>query len=208
MPFLKNRQDAGRLLAEALKQYQGKEIIVLGLPRGGVVTAAEIASSLGAPLDLALAGKIGHPQNEEYAVAAVSESGHLVGNPHELEYLGTDWLKKRKQEVIEKMQQRRNAYLKGKSMPDLKDKIVILVDDGIATGLTMQAAIKEVKGHHPQKCIVAIPMAPQSTADLLRSQVDELIALRIDPDEQYLGGVGAYYEEFQQVSDEQVKELL
>jgi len=208
MALFEDRQDAGQLLAKALSSYRGKEVIVLGLPRGGVVTAAEIASSLSAPLNLAFAHKIGHPHNEEYAIAAISESGHLVGNPRELTSIDKVWFERRKKEVLEEIQHRRNTYLGGQSKPDVTDKIVILVDDGIATGLTMQAAIVEIKNLKPKKLIVSVPIAPEATADLIRSQIDEFIAVRVDPDDRFLGGVGAYYEKFQQVTDREVIDIM
>jgi len=202
----KNRQEAGQRLAHALSSYEGKDVIVLGLPRGGVVLAAEIARALKAPLDLIFAHKIGHPEREEYAIGAVSESGHLITSPH----LKIDprWLEQKKHSILAEIKRRRAFYLKGKALPTFTDKTVIIVDDGIATGLTMQAAIQEVKNAHPKKLIVAIPLAPETTARLIRSQVDALIVIQEDPDYLFLGAVSAYYEEFKQVEDEEVIRLL
>lgn len=206
MTLLKDRKDAGQKLAEKLKEYAGKEVVVLGLPRGGVVLAASIAKALGAPLDLAFAHKIGHPDQPEYAIAAMSESGHIVGNEQELSKVSEEWIAEQKKETLEEIQRRRELYLKGREKQTLSGKIVILADDGIATGLTMKAAIEEIKSKKPQKFIAAVPVAPESTANSL--DVDEVVAIQIDPIDRFLGSVGAYYEAFPQVSDQEVVALL
>jgi predicted phosphoribosyltransferase len=209
MPFLfKNRADAGKQLAKALMSYQGEDVVVLGLPRGGVVLASEVASSLKAPLDLVFAHKIGHPLQEEYAIAAISESGYLLGNDFELKQVESKWLENQKEKELERMRKRRELYLKGVAKQDLKNKTVILVDDGIATGLTLQVAIEEVKHHKPKKIIVGVPIAAEGIASKIKRQVDQLVALQIDPDFTFLGAVGCYYEEFSQVEDEAVIDCL
>ncbi|MES2200357.1 MAG: phosphoribosyltransferase family protein [Chlamydiota bacterium] len=203
-----NRPEAGKLLANALHHYFGKDVIVLALPRGGVPVAAEIAFALKAPLDLIFAHKIGHPLQEEYAIAAVSEGGAMVGHPEELEQVDKKWLEEEKEKTYKKMMLQRKLYLQERKKPDLKDRVVILVDDGVATGLTLLAAIFEVKQFAPAKLVIAVPVAPQNTADKIKEQVDELIALQVDQDGLFLGSVGAYYQEFPQVQDQEVIELL
>lgn len=204
--YFKNREDAGKQLGELLKHYEGQEVIVYALPRGGVVVAKEIADCLHAPLDLILAHKIGHPYHAEYAIAAISESGQMVGNARELQAVDPEWLEQEKRNQLEEIQRKRKKYLKGKVQLPVKDKIAIIVDDGIATGLTMLAGIKELQQKHPKKIIVAVPVAPKSTADMLKTLVDEVVSP--DLPEDFLGAVGAYYRDFNQVEDDEVIELL
>lgn len=204
--YFKNRRDAGQQLSLRLANYKNKDVVVYALPRGGVVVAVEIARYLKAPLDLLLAHKIGHPHSREYAVAAVSESGHIVGTPQELQALGPGWLEEEKKEQMEEIKRKRRLYLKGRPDIPVKDKIAIVVDDGIATGLTMLVGIKELKDRHPQKIVVAVPVSPKSTADLLKKTVDDVVGLEIA--DYFHGAVGAYYEEFDQVEDEEVISIL
>lgn len=206
--YFKNRQEAGKLLAQALIKYKGDDVVVYALPRGGVVTAAEIAKALNAPLDLILAHKIGHPYHPEYAIAAVSENGYIVGTERELQSLDKKWFETEKKHQMMELKRKREKYLKGKKEIPLENKIAILVDDGIATGLTMQAGILELKHRHPKKIVVAVPVAPKSTAELLKSQADEFIGLEVPEDFNFLGAVGAYYEDFSQTEDEEVIKIL
>lgn len=204
--FFKDRRDAGRQLSQLLKKYKDKDVVVYALPRGGVVVAAEIAKFLHAPLDLLFAHKIGHPYQPEYAIAAVSESGHMIGPSGMLPSTEKAWLESEKEHQIEEIKRRREKYLKGKKEIPVKDKIAILVDDGIATGLTMQVGIKELKDRHPKEIVAAVPVAPRSTADLIEGMVDDFIGIEID--DNFLGAVGAYYDEFDQVEDKEVIEIL
>jgi putative phosphoribosyl transferase len=206
--YFKDRHDAGRQLAEKLGKFKGEPSVVYGIPRGGVVLAAEIAKHLETPLDLILARKIGHPYNPEYAIAAVSESGHLVGSEKEMQLVGQAWLSQEKEKQLQEIKRRREAYLGGRKKPSLEGKIAIIVDDGIATGLTMQAGILELKEQHPKKIIAVIPVSPKSTTDVLKKMVDEVVALEIPEDPYFLGAVGAYYEEFPQVEDREVLSIL
>lgn len=203
-----DRYDAGRKLAELLAKYKNNDVVVYALPRGGVEVAVEIADLLKAPLDLIFAHKIGHPYQPEYAIAAVSESGYLIGNEQEMLSAGKEWLEGEKNHQMEEMQRRRKLYLKGRKEIPLKDKIAVIVDDGIATGLTMQVGIMELRSRHPDKIIAAVPVAPKSTARLIRTQVDEFVALDVPEDFHFLGAVGAYYDRFNQVEDEQVIAIL
>lgn len=205
--FFKNREEAGKWLGQQFKQYRNKNVVVLALPRGGVVVAAEIAKILGAPLSLIFAHKISHPYQPEYAVAAVSESGELVYSAFEPEFIDSDWVLREKARQMSEIKQRRNLYLKGQKAPSLTGKIAIIVDDGIATGLTMQAGVKELKKQHPQKIIVAVPVAPKSTVRILRDMGTEFVGNEIE-DINFLGAVGAYYRQFGQVEDEEVVRIL
>lgn len=203
----KDRTDAGvklaRLLAEKYARAAG---IVYALPRGGVVLGVEIARRLGMPLDLVIARKIGHPYNPEYAIAAVTEHGAPVANTDEIAQLPNDWFKMQVKLQRQEAARRHEVYLDGRAPLSCRDKTAIVVDDGIATGLTMEAAIRDLKQRHPARIVVAIPVAPADTAAKFRGEVDDLVAL--DLPEHYLGGVGAYYDYFPQVSDEEVIALL
>lgn len=201
-----DRQDSGRRLAKTLKKFTGEDVVVFALPRGGVPVAHEVAKLLKAPLDLVIPRKIGHPDNPEYAICAVTEAGELVCNESERNLVSPGWLKAEAAKEINEAKRRRIAYLKGKEPAAVKGKTVILVDDGIATGLTMQAAIKDIKGRHPAKLVVAIPVIPKDTSQVLQPQVDELVALDIPSF--YLGAVGAHYQDFHQTSDREVKTIM
>ncbi len=202
----KDRIDAGKQLAEKLIQYKDQSPVVLALPRGGVVLGAEIAGSLDCALDLVIPRKIGHPANPEYAIAAVTESGALVVNEAEVGAVDPTWFEREKEAQITEAKRRRKVYLKGRKSIDLTGKTAILADDGIATGLTMQAAIREVEGKNPAKIVVAVPVAPHDIYEKIRAEVDDFAA--IDVPDSFLGSVGAYYRDFPQVSDEEVVKIL
>lgn len=204
--YFNDRKDAGIQLAELLIKYKGKDVIVFALPRGGVVLALEIANSLQAPLDLVITKKIGHPGNPEYAICAMGENGPPVCNKMELDHVDPSWLEVETLRIRKEIQRRKETYHIENTDASLNGKIAILVDDGIATGLTMMAAINEIKSRKPAKIVVAIPITPADTARELMELADELIAIYID--ENYLGAVGAYYKHFAQVEDEEVMELL
>ncbi len=199
-----DRQDAGRKLAECLAPYHAQEVVVYGLPRGGVVVAAEIARFLDAPLECLFAHKIGHPRHAEYAIAAVSESGYLVGNEQELSQVSKEWLEKEKNLQMSIMRQRKFLYHQKTTRVAVENKVAIIVDDGIATGLTVQAGILEIKSYHPKSIVVAVPVTPQSVAQLLKKMGVEVISLIEEPEGQYRGAVGAYYRSFSQIEDEEV----
>lgn len=203
----KDRTDAGVKLARLLaEKYARADGIVYALPRGGVVLGVEVARHLGMPLDLVIARKIGHPYNPEYAIAAVTERGAPVVNTDEITRLPSDWFKMQLKLQRQEATRRHEVYLDGRVPLSCRGKTAIVVDDGIATGLTMEAAIRYLKQRHPARIVVAIPVAPADTAAKFRGEVDDLVAL--DLPEYYLGGVGAYYDYFPQVSDEEVIALL
>lgn len=201
-----NRSDAGRKLAKALIKYRNADAIVYALPRGGVVLGYEIAKKLDLPLDLVITRKIGHPLQKEYAVCAVAEDGDMFCDEFERTFLNKNWLRAEAEKEQREATRRRESYLEGKKPLSPKGKTAIIVDDGIATGLTMLLAIYEVRHGNPSRIVVAVPVMPSDVAKKIRQKADELIALDIP--ELYLGAVGAYYDEFPQIEDEQVKKLL
>lgn len=201
-----DRKEAGEKLGNLLaREYGGKQVVVYGLPRGGVVTAKEVAKKLHAPLLIVFARKIGHPMEPEYAIAAISEHGHLISNPQEIHSIDEAWLSQETAKQKKEIEQRKTLY-HIKSPRSLQGKIVIIVDDGIATGLTTRAAIADMKDLQPDKIVVAVPAAPQDVIAELRKEVDDVIVL--EPPGLFLGSVGAYYEDFPQVTDEEVVNML
>ncbi len=204
--IFKNREDAGRQLVAALSHYRGRPGIVFPLPRGGVVLGVEVARALSMPLDLIIPRKIGHPANPEYAICALAEDGTLLCNPDEAEQVDTKWLHDTVAREHQEAVRRREHYMQGQAPLDAAGKIAILVDDGIATGLTMQAAIHDIRQRQAASIVIAIPVVPADTCDRLQADVDEVIAL--DTPARYRGAVGAYFEDFTQVTDAEVIELL
>lgn len=204
--LFKNRTEAGQKLAELLSDYASEDVIVYALPRGGVILGAEIARALNAPLDLIITRKIGHPSNPEYAVCALAEDGAPICNQSELERLGHPWLEEEKHKAREEIQRRREEYVGNPTQKDIKGKTAIIVDDGIATGLTMIASIEEMELHEPKEIVVAIPIVPYLTSLKLEGMVDKVVYVEATRD--FLGAVGAYYEDFTQVDDEEVKRIL
>jgi predicted phosphoribosyltransferase len=201
-----DRADAGRKLAHALGRYHGRATVVYALPRGGVVTGREVARALKAPLDLIVVRKIGHPRNPEYAVGAVAEDGYVIGNPHEISELDQEWFNKAAAAELREVNRRRSLFLQGRPTIPVKDKTAIIVDDGLATGLTMKAAIHAIRQRGPKEIVVAVPVGAAETAEELRSQVDDLVILYIP--EGGFGAVGYFYRFFDQVSDEEVVDLM
>ncbi|MDB5186497.1 MAG: phosphoribosyl transferase [Candidatus Saccharibacteria bacterium] len=202
----RNRREAGRLLAKALDEYKGKQTVVYALPRGGVVLGVEIAKHLHAPLDLIIPRKIGHPLYPEYAICAVTEGGHPVCNEEEVSRHDPKWFDQALKEARAEAVRRRLLYLEGRPAVPLHGKTAIIVDDGVATGLTMLAAIQEAKDRGATEIVVAVPVLPAEVARELQGHADKIVALEVA--DNYLGAVGSYYDEFEQVSDEEVIELL
>ncbi len=202
----RDRTDAGKQLSAALSEYRGEAGVVLALPRGGVVLGIEVAEGLGMPLDLVIPRKIGHPQQPEYAIAAVAESGELAANEAEVRRVDPDWFRSAVDREQAEAKRRRQLYLGGRAPLPLAGKLAILVDDGIATGLTMFAAIRDVKQRSPARTVVAVPVAPADTVARLRREVEAVVTL--DDGEYFLGAVGAYYDDFPQVSDSEVVALM
>jgi putative phosphoribosyl transferase len=203
-----NRTEAGKLLATRLTRYAGrKDTIVLALPRGGVPVAFEIARALGAPIDVFLVRKLGLPGQEELAMGAIASGGVRVLNKDVVGYLNVpertiDAVARKEQQELE----RRELLYRGDSPPcEVRGRTVILVDDGLATGSTMRAAIGALKKLEPGRIVVAVPVAPPHTVDQLDQEVDEVVCI-LKPED--FDGVGRWYQDFSQTTDQEVRSLL
>ncbi|OHE57697.1 MAG: phosphoribosyltransferase [Thermodesulfovibrio sp. RBG_19FT_COMBO_42_12] len=206
--MFKDRGDAGVQLVHRLKEYKDRKgVLVLALPRGGVATGYEIAHYLNVPLDIIIVRKIGFPGQPEFGIGAVSETGTVVLNEITISAYGVtkDYIENEISGQKEEISRRVKLYRKGKKLPDLKGKIVILVDDGVATGATMKAAIVTLKEEKLDKLIVALPVGHPDVADEIEQMADEFICIETPLD---FMAVGAYYHDFTQVSDAEVIELL
>jgi putative phosphoribosyl transferase len=210
--MFKNRQEAGRKLATklvsdlAIKPGENK-ILVLAIPRGGVVTGKEIAKKLEAPLDIIITKKIGAPGNPELAIGAVGPGGEEVINEQLASQVGADegYVQEQKKMIEKEIRRREKELRRGKPQPDYKDKIIILTDDGVATGATILAGIEVLRQHHPKKIIVAVPVIARDTLSKIEAQADAVIFLEAP---WMFFAVGQFYEDFPQTTDEEVKELL
>jgi putative phosphoribosyl transferase len=208
MMIFKNRADAGRKLAARLTRYADRgDVLVLALPRGGVPVAYEVAKKLRAPLDVFLVRKLGVPGYEELAMGAIASGGVRVINQEIVDYLRIpnrviDAVAEREQLELER---RARAYRDDRPQLDVKDRIVILIDDGLATGSTMRAAAASLRLQNPRRIVVAVPVSSPETCDEFRTEVDEIICA-VTP--RNFQGVGLWYEDFSQTSDEEVRELL
>jgi len=202
-----NRQQAGRLLAQALIHHAGRDALVLGLPRGGVPVAYEVAVTLEAPLDVLVVRKIGVPFQPELGMGAIAEGASLYVNRDIVEAVGissADLLRAARREARE-VRARVARFRGGRRAPDVRDRIVILVDDGIATGGTTRAAIKSLRKRRAGHIVLAVPVAAPEIIDRLRREVDEVVCL-LQPGTMY--AIGMWYEDFSQVSDAEVMRLL
>ncbi|WP_409281647.1 phosphoribosyltransferase [Pseudomonas defluvii] len=205
---LSDRTAAGRSLVEPLLKYaQRDDVIVLGLPRGGVPVAYEIASALEVRLDVMLVRKLGVPSHEEYAMGAIASGGIQIVNEDVLRSNHIDQVTL--DAVVERetreLSRREHAYRAGRQPLNLKDQVVILVDDGLATGATMMAAVHAVRRHNPAHIVVAVPVAALDSAEALRSEVTELVC-PLTPE--WLVSIGQWYLDFSQTSDDEVIDLL
>jgi putative phosphoribosyl transferase len=206
-PFA-DRRDAGRALATELRGYTGRsDLLILALPRGGVPVGYEIAEALGAPLDLFLVRKLGTPGHEELAMGAIASGGVRVLNDDVIQWYGIpaasiDAVAEREQRELER---RELAYREGRQPTPIGGRVVVLVDDGLATGSTMRAAVTAVRQHEPVKIIVAVPVGSLDTCREFSAIADEIICARTP---QPFSAVGQWYRDFSQTSDEEVRELL
>ena len=204
--MFKNRVDAGRQLAEKLAKYRGQDAVVLALPRGGVVIGREIARALELPLDIAVARKIGHPLSPEYAIGAVDDTGAIILNDAETESVSQAWLSDEIEREKKEAERRVKAYRGGRKPIPISGKTALIVDDGIATGLSMRLVVRSLRAQNPARIVVAVPVASAEAVRGLRKEADEVITL--EPPEEFLGAVGAHYIEFEQVEDAEVIRLL
>lgn len=202
--LFRNRADAGERLAELVQIDNRKNTVVLALPRGGVPLGADISMKYSVPLDVVIVKKIGHPLQPEFAIGAIAEGGEPIFNPDVTveDTHVTEGIVRVKQEITN----RRKLYDQFLKPHSLENKDIIIVDDGVATGMTLFAAIEAVKNQNPQKITVAIPVIPKDVFAKIQKDVDEVVAVIVP--EQFYGAVGAYYQEFPQVSDQEVQELL
>lgn len=207
--IFEDRKEAGQRLADALARFRDEAPVVLALPRGGLPVALEVALALNAPLDIVLVRKIGAPLQPELAVAAVADGDHpemavneeLAGFLH----LSEDFLNNAKAKELAEIERRRKLYLGGRPRAEIKDKTAIVIDDGIATGATARAALMAVRRAGPRRLVLAVPVAPPQSIEWLREEADEVVCLE-QPSE--LGAIGAYYVNFDQLSDDDVIQCL
>ena len=206
-PFA-NRVDAGHALARRLASYAGRsDVVVLGLPRGGVPVAAQVADALGAPLDVFLVRKLGTPWHRELAMGAIASGGVRVVNDEVVRWLGIspEEIDRIAAEETTELERRESAYRGGRASPEVAGRVVILVDDGLATGSTMRAAAQAVRQRRPSRVIVAVPVGASDTCRDLQTIADEVLCARTP---EPFSAVGQWYLDFDQTSDEEVRELL
>lgn len=206
LPF-KNREEAGKELARALTEFRGKNGVVLGMPRGGVVVAREVAEALDAPLDVVVTRKIGAPGEPEFALGAVTQEGDVIVDSRAVESVGAtaeylqEEARRKKSEVKERMRSLRGD----KPYPGLEGKTVIIVDDGIATGNSMRAAIQSVKKRGPKEVVVGVPVAPREAVAELSREGTRVVCLEHP---RFFFAIGEFYKDFEQVEDSEVRRLL
>lgn len=205
--LFRDRAEAGRKLATALMEFKGKDIVVLGIPRGGVVVADEVARALGAPLDIVVTRKIEAPGEPEYALGAVTQEGEVIIDRQAAESLGASQeyldsqIRQKKAEVHDRMIKFRGDA----PYPSIEGKLVIIVDDGIATGSSVAAAVMSVKKRKPKEIVVAVPVAPKDAVETLTGDGTRVVCLQ-NPGP-FLA-IGEFYASFDQVRDEEVSRIL
>jgi len=206
MPF-ENREEAGKRLGRALLGFKGKDVVVLGIPRGGVVVAGEVAKALRAPLDIVVTRKIGAPGQEEYGLGAVTQEGEVILDRQAAESVGAseEYLNREVSRKREEVRQRMTGLRGGTPYPKLEGKTVIIVDDGIATGNSITAAIMSIKKQRAGQIVVAVPVAPADAKGLVTKAGAELVCLETPWS---FFAIGEFYDNFEQVDDEEVKRVL
>jgi predicted phosphoribosyltransferase len=203
-----NRSEAGRFLATKLSRYSGRDdVIALGLPRGGVPVAYEVASVLRVPLDVFIVRKLGVPGFEELAVGAIASGGVRVLNEDVMRALpnANEIVEAVTQRETAELERREQEYRNGRPAPEIRGRIVILIDDGLATGATMRAAVKALRERGAAKIVVAVPVGPPETCREFEDVADEVVCASAP---EFFQAVGQYYEDFSQTSDEEVRNLL
>ncbi len=205
--LFRDRTEAGQRLAAALKDFKGKDLVVLAIPRGGVVVASEVAEALGAPLDIVVTRKIEAPGEPEYALGAVTQEGDVIMDRQAAESLGAgqDYLDSQVKQKREEVRERMSRFRGDAPYPDLAGKVVIIVDDGIATGSSVGAAVMSVKKRKPKEIIVAVPVAPSDAVETLTEDGNRVVCLETPGP--FLA-IGEFYSSFDQVGDDEVKRIL
>ena len=207
VPLFKDRKKAGEVLAACLAAYQDKDALVLGIPRGGVPVAAEVARGLNAEMDIIVARKLGSPDSAELAIGAVTANGGRFLNEEVIRELDvSDTYLARVTEVeMAEARLREERFRRSRPAPTLNDRIVILVDDGLATGATMRAAVRSVRKAMPARLVVAVPVAPPQTCGALRREADEVVCpYQPDP----FWAIGLFYQNFAPTEDSEVEGLI
>jgi putative phosphoribosyl transferase len=203
-----DRRHAGAVLGQRLQQFKGRDdVVVLALPRGGVPVAHEVARALDAPLDVFLVRKLGVPHHRELAMGAIASGGVRVLNEDVVSAYGlsdavVDRVASEEQAELER---RERAYRNGRAAVQLRGRVVLLVDDGLATGASMRAAVEAVRGHHPARIVVAVPVGSPETCREFADVADEIVCARAP---EYFAAVGQWYRDFSQTTDDEVRELL
>jgi putative phosphoribosyl transferase len=204
-----DRDEAGARLADRLRRFEDEHPVVLALPRGGVPVAYEVARALKAPLDLVLVRKIGAPFQPELAIGAVVDGDRpeLVVNRELVEdyRIPESYLEKERERQLGEIERRRQRYLAGRPRAPVRDRTAIVIDDGIATGATMEAALRATRNARPRRLVLAVPVAPPDTIERLRPAVDEVVCLMMPA---FLGAIGSFYRDFRQLGDDEVIDLL
>jgi len=202
-----DRQEAGRKLAEKLTHYRGKNPLILAVPRGGIPVAYEILQVTGGRLDLVIPRKIPAPHNPELALGAVAPDGTVVLEERIMAHLGVsrEYIREEAARQLAEIERRLQRYRGGRPFPDLAGEIVLVVDDGVATGATLRAALRMVRGKGARSLVLAVPVGPPAAIAALEEEVDELVCLAT-PDPFY--AVGQFYRDFSQTSDREVEDLL
>lgn len=200
-----DRKDAAIQLAQALEKYKGKNALVLGIPRGGAETAYYVAQYLQAEFSLLISRKLGHPMNPEYAIGAIAEDGSIYISPYAQGDVSDETIHVIEEEQKKEIERRIKKLRKGKPLPELKGRTVILADDGIATGATVFAAIEMCKKRHAGKIVVAAPVSGPDVEEQFRNKADEVVILEKP---EFYHAVSQVYEKFDQLSDEEAIEFL
>lgn len=207
-PFIfTDRREAGRMLAEKLEGYRGQDVVVIGLPRGGLPVAREVADRFGWPLDILVARKIGAPQHGEFAIGAVTARGTRVLNEAALRgvMLPPGYLEAVSDDETIKAKEREALLREGRPALPLQGRIVVVVDDGVATGMTLRAAIADLKHQEPARLVVAAPVIAPETFEALKHEVDDVVAVSVPA---LFFAVGQFYTDFTQVTDAEAKACL
>jgi len=205
--LFKDRRQAGEKLAELLRQYKGQQPLILAVPRGGVAVAEPIWETLGGDLDLVITRKLGAPYQPELAIGAVSGDGFVMLNDNIVSHLNVseDYVKEAAEKEQEEIKRRLKLYRGHRPLPEVNQRLVILIDDGVATGYTLLAALRSLQEKKPARLVLAVPVGPPDTFDKLEKEVDDLVFVKAPEN---FAAVGQFYRKFNQTSDQEVLEIM